>query len=93
MTAELDRDVAPVWIEDVKGVVVHIRHRPLAVQMMLPADVPDRGLRPPDEDEQDAFGHGRRRQVLLGEVMLALARAAIDDRHAVVLRVGADPDD
>ena len=40
MPADFDRDVAPLRIEDVEGVVVNIGHRLLWFDVMVDADVP-----------------------------------------------------
>src|SRR5258705_11381611 len=42
MAADFNRDVAPLGIEDVEGVVVHIGHRLLGFDVMVGADVPHR---------------------------------------------------
>jgi hypothetical protein len=44
MPAELDGDVAPLRIENVERVVVHIGHRLLSFDVMVGADVPHRRL-------------------------------------------------
>src|SRR5512133_399292 len=44
MPADLDGDVTPLGIENVKGVVVHIRHRFLSLDVVVGAYVPYRRL-------------------------------------------------
>jgi hypothetical protein len=42
MAADFNRDVAPLGIEDVEGVVVHIGHRLFGFDLMVGADIPYR---------------------------------------------------
>ena len=44
MSADFDRNMAPVRIEDMKRVVVHVRHRPLPLEVMFAGDLPYRRL-------------------------------------------------
>src|ERR1041384_395582 len=44
MSADLHGDVAPLRVEDMKRIVVHIWHRLLAFDVMVGADIPDRRL-------------------------------------------------
>src|SRR6202047_4953003 len=46
MTADLDGEMTPLWIEDMKRVVVDIGHRLLAFDVVFGADIPHRRLRP-----------------------------------------------
>src|SRR2546423_978008 len=46
MAADLDGQMAPVRVEDVKRVVVHIRHRLLSFDVVFRADIPHRRLSP-----------------------------------------------
>jgi hypothetical protein len=48
MPADLDGQMAPVRVEDVKRVVVHIGHRFLSFDVVFCADIPHRRLRPTD---------------------------------------------
>src|SRR6266403_3444626 len=56
MPADLDGQMAPVRIEDVKRVVVHIGHRLFSFDVVLRADIPHRRLRPTDQDQKQALG-------------------------------------
>ena len=56
MPADLDGQMAPVRIEDVKRVVVDIGHRLLSFDVVLRADIPHRRLRPTDQDQKQALG-------------------------------------
>jgi hypothetical protein len=54
VTADLDRYVAPVGVQDMKRIMIHIRHGLLAFQMMLlPTHTyfPNRRLRFPHQDQ------------------------------------------
>ena len=44
MPTDLDRDVAPLGIEDMKGVVIYVGHRLFALEMVRWADILDRCL-------------------------------------------------
>ncbi len=51
-------------------------------------DLPDRRHRAGHEDQKHAPVHGVRREVLLGDLVLALAALAVDDRDPVCLGPG-----
>src|SRR5689334_10927315 len=52
MPADLDGDMAPLGIEDMEGVVVHVGHGVFAFEMMGPGDLPNRGLGATHQDEK-----------------------------------------
>src|ERR1700751_2794912 len=52
MPADFDGQMAPVRGEDVKRVVVHIGHRLLSFDVVLPAGLPHRRLLPTDQDQK-----------------------------------------
>ena len=83
MAADLDRDVTPVGIHNVKGVVVYVGHRGLALEVMVGADLPYRGPRASDQNQKQPAGDLSLGQVLLGNLVLALADRTVDDRDAV----------
>ena len=72
MPADLDGQMAPVRVEDVKRVVVHIGHRLLSFDVVLRADIPHRRLRPTDQDQKQALGDRRLGQIFFRKVVLAL---------------------
>jgi hypothetical protein len=86
MPGHLDRQMSPVGVHDVKGVVVD--EGPLLGQVRdLPAgragDLPDRCDRPGDQDQEHPPLHLVGREVLLGDLMLALPARAVDHRDAL----------
>ena len=56
MPADLDGEMAPVGVEDVKRIVVDVGHRLLSLDVVLCADIPHRRLRPADQDQKQALG-------------------------------------
>ena len=52
MPANLDRQMAPVGVENVKGIVVDLRGRRLSFDMVVGADVPNQGRCPTDQDQK-----------------------------------------
>ena len=78
MAAYLDRDVAPVGIEDVERVMIHIWHRLLSFEpMLLGTDVPHWSLCTCDQDQEDSLLDRCLVQMFFGNVVFALARAAV----------------
>jgi hypothetical protein len=63
MTADLDGEMAPLWIEDMKRVVVDIRRRLFAFDVVFGADILHRRRRPTDQDQKQALGDLRLGQV------------------------------
>src|ERR1700730_6158124 len=78
MTADLDGQMAPVGVEDMKRVVVDIGHRLLAFDVVFGADIPHRRLRPTDQDQKQALGDRRLGQIFFHKVVLALSCRTID---------------
>ena len=72
MAAYFNRDVAPLGIKDVEGVVVHIGHRLLGFDVMVGADVPHRRLGTAYQNQKQALGDIGLCQVFFGQLMLAL---------------------
>ena len=68
MAADLDGQMAPVRIEDVKRVVVHIRHRLLSFDVVSRADIPHRRLRPTDQNQKQALGDRRLGEIFFGKL-------------------------
>ena len=89
MAADLNGDVAPIGIQDVKGVVVHVGHRGLALEVMVGADVPHRGPSAADQNQKQPAGDLGLGQVFLGKVVLALSDRTVDDRNAVGFGIAA----
>src|SRR5258705_13719267 len=78
MAADLDGQVAPVRVEDVKRVVVHIRHRLLFFDVVSRADIPHRRLRPTDQNQKQTLGHRRLGQIFFRKLRLALSCRTVD---------------
>ena len=82
MPADLDGDVAPLGIEDMKRVVVDIGHWLLALDVMVGADVPHRRLGAAHQNQKQALRDFRLCQIFLCQFMLALPGRTIDYRNA-----------
>src|SRR5271169_4846507 len=89
VTAHLDGDVAPIGIQDVKGVVVYVGHRSLALEVMVGADVPHRHPSAADQNQKQPAGDFGLGQVLLGKIVLALPDRTVDDRYAMCFGIAA----
>ena len=70
MPADLDGDMAPIGIEDMKGVVVHVGHWLFALEVMVGADVPHRHLGATDQDEKQPSGDLGLGQIFFRDVVL-----------------------
>src|SRR5690242_5349039 len=90
MPADLDGQMAPVRVEDVKRVVVHIGHRFLSFDVVFCADIPHRRLRPTDQNQKQALGDCRLGEIFFRNVMLALPDRTVDHRNSVRLGVTAN---
>lgn len=88
MPADLDGDMPPVTVENMKRVVVHVRRLPLKVIIRL--YVPHRCLGSTGQDQKQTFGDRRLGQIIVGDVMLALPCRTIDDRNAVRFGVASN---
>src|SRR5713226_7855664 len=87
MAGHLDGDVAPVGVHDVEGLVIHVWQLVGQVDA-TPAralDIPDRGYRAGDQDHEQPTADGVLGEIVLGDVMLALPAAAVDDGDVVRL--------
>ena len=87
MAADFNRDVAPLGIEDVEGVVVHIGHRLLGFDVMVGADVPHRRLGTAYQNQKQALRNIGLCQVFFGQLMLALPGWTMDNRNAIGFRI------
>ncbi len=85
MSTDLDGDMAPFGIEDMKGVVVHVGHGLFAFEMMGAGDVPYRGLGATSQDEKQPLGDLGLGQIFLCDVVFTFPYGAIDDRNIVRL--------
>ena len=74
MAAYFDGEVSPLSIENVEGIVVDIGHRLLSLDVVISADIPHRRLRPPDQDDKHALGDSGPGEIVLCDVVLAIAR-------------------
>ena len=68
MAADFNRDVAPLGIEDVEGVVVHIGHRLLGFDVTVCADVPHRRLGTAYQNQKQALRDIGLCQVFFGQL-------------------------
>ena len=82
MAADLYRDVAPIGIQDMKRVMIHVWHRLLPFQPMLGTDVPHWSLCARDQDQEHPLLNVGLFQMLFGDVMLTLPRTAVDQRNS-----------
>src|SRR5260370_25943322 len=90
MAADLDGQMAPVRVKDVKRVVVDIRHRLLSLDVVFRADIPHRRLRPTDQNQKQTLGHRRLGQIFFRKLMLALSCRTVDHGNAVPLGITAN---
>jgi hypothetical protein len=81
MPADLDGDVSPVTIENMKRVVIDIRL--LFLEVIVRADVAHRRLGSTDQDQKQTLGDRGLGQVVFGHIMLALASHTVDDRNTM----------
>ena len=90
MPADLDGQMAPVRVEDVKRVVVHIGHRLLSFDVVLCADIPHRRLRPTDQDQKQALGDLGPGQKFFRKLVLALPCRTVDHGNVVGFGITAN---
>jgi hypothetical protein len=86
MPGHLDRHMTPLGIHDGKRVVVDERHLLGQVDdhsTTGASDLPHRRRGTRHQDEKHPWSHGVRGQVLLSELVFALATLAVDDRDPV----------
>ena len=74
MTADLDGQMSPIRIDNVKRVVVDIRHGFLSLDVVLGADIPHRCLRPSDQNQKQALRDLDRKSTRLNSSHLKLSR-------------------
>ena len=93
MARHLYGDVAPLGVHDVKGVVIYVRQLLGQVDATTARtlNVPDWRHRAADEDHEQSTADGVLGEIVLGEVMLALPAAAVDDRDVVRLGEATHP--
>src|SRR5208282_227353 len=87
MPTDLDGDVSPVTVENMKRVVIDVRL--LFLEVIICPDVPHRCLGSADQDQKQAFGDRCLGQIFISHVMLALPGRTVDDRN--VVRLGIAP--
>ncbi len=80
MSADLDGDMAPVRIEDMKPVVIDVGHRLLPLEVVFFADIPYRSLCPSHQHQEQSPSHLRLSEMLLRQIVLAFTGWAVDDR-------------
>ena len=90
MSADFNRDVAPLGIEDMERVVVHIGHRLLGFDVMVGADVPHRRLGTAYQNQKQALRDIGLCQVFFGQLMLALPGWTMDNRNAIGFRISVN---
>ena len=89
MPTDLDRQMAPVVVEDMEGIVIDIGYRP-SLDVMFCADVPHRRLSPPDEHQKEAVGDRCFAEILFGKLVLALPCRTVNHRDAAGLGITAN---
>jgi hypothetical protein len=93
VSTDLDRYVAPIGVQDMKGIMIHIGHRLFAFEMMLlraHTHFPYRSLRFPHQDQKYSPRDRGAFEMLFRQIVLPLASSAIDHRNRVGL--GPAPD-
>src|SRR5262245_38441901 len=90
MATDLDGDVSPLGVQNVKGVVIDIGHRLLFLDVVIGTDIPHRRLRPPDQDQEQSLRNGGPPEIVLSNLMFTLARCTADNRNVVRLGVATD---
>src|SRR5215469_3928980 len=90
MSTDLDGDMAPLAIQDVNRVVVHVGHWLFVLQVMISPNLIHGGAGAADQDEKHPLGDLGLGQVLSGKVMLALPDPAVDDGNTVGFGIAAD---
>lgn len=89
MAADLNRDVSPIRIQDVKRIVVYIRHRLFRLDMIVPAHIPYACLRAAHQDQKQPALDLSSFQMLFGNVVLSFSGCAIHHGNLVSLGIGA----
>ena len=89
MSADLDGDVAPVRIKNMKGVVVDLGHRLFAFQMTGSSDLPNRSLGATHQDEKQSPGDLGLGEIILGNVVFSFPTGAVNDRNTVGFGIAA----
>lgn len=95
MTTKPDGDVSPFRINDMERIVVHIGHRLFSRDIhdrtvLGLLDIPYRGRRPVDQNEEDSREIWVLRDMLLGKLMLPFPLLTIDNRNSVILGIRTD---
>src|SRR5215831_3753632 len=90
MTTDLDGQMPPLRVANVKRVVVDIRHGLLSLDVALCADIPHRCLRPSDQDQKQALPDLRLGQIFFGKVVLALPCRTVDHGNIVGFGIAAN---
>src|SRR5215813_2138781 len=83
VAADLDRQVAPVAVEDVERVVVDKGDRLLSLDVVIGADIPHRRAGASDQDQKQAMRDVRLGQIFFGKLVFALPCRTVDHRDAV----------
>ena len=87
MAADLDGDVAPLRIEDMKRIVVDIGHRPFWFDMMVGANIPHRRLSSAHQNQKQALGDLGLCQVFFGQFMLVLPGVTMQKWNVLGFRI------
>src|SRR5262245_32753064 len=90
MATDLDGDMTPVRIKDMKCVVIHVGHRLLSLDVVIGTIVPHRCLRSTDQDKKQPLDDLSFGQMLLRNVVLAISRQTVDDGYVVRFRIAAN---
>ena len=77
--------MAPVGVEDVKRIVVHIGHRLLSFDVVFRPDIPHRRLGPADQHQKQTLGDRCLGQIFFRKVVLALPCRTVDHQECRAL--------
>jgi hypothetical protein len=90
MPADLDCQMAPVGIKDVERIVVDVRHRLFAFDVVLAGHIPHRRRGAANQDQKQALGDRRLGQIFFCQIVFALPGGTVDHRNGVGLGVAAN---
>ena len=90
MATDFDRDVTPIRVQDMKRIVVYIRHRLLRFDVIVLSHIPNARLRAAHQDEKQSLFHLGRLQMLLGNIVFAFSGPAVDHGNLMGFRIPTD---
>ena len=78
--AQLERNVAPLSVQDVERIVIHVGRRRFPGDSAIRVDVPHWRRRAAHQDQEQAFLNGGGLEVLLADLVLLITSAAVLER-------------